>query len=196
MSLRKIITLAAAALMFVSVSASASHIVYVQETFGSGAAFTGSLTFSNDYLSLESGTGTLSGGPYGSILLNQTYFAGAASTLVSGGMGNDWLLDGPPTGLYGTDYHHFLGFVWTLIGSDLTLLGSPIDPYFIGLSNYNPLVVDNESVRTVSLSLTAPLPPPGPGPSPIPEPASIALMGLGLFGFAASRRKAAKSTNA
>lgn len=37
---------------------------------------------------------------------------------------------------------------------------------------------------------------PGGPPSGVPEPSTVALLGLGLLGFAASRRKSAKSNNA
>ncbi|MDB5824560.1 MAG: hypothetical protein JWR21_3264 [Herminiimonas sp.] len=203
--LLRIKTLATAALMFVSVSASASHIVYVQETFGSGAAFSGNLTFSDNYLALLSGTGTLSGGVYGSTLLNHPYYGGLPSdSPVTGATGNDWLLDGPASGNFGTDYHNYIGFVWKVSGGVLTLLtqdsaGFSVEPYQAGVTTDIKPATPNgttiDSVRTVTVSLT-PFSPPGTNPNPIPEPASMALIGLGLFGFVASRRKAAKTLNA
>lgn len=47
-------------------------------------------------------------------------------------------------------------------------------------------------VQTATITLLA-LPSTGGGSTSVPEPTTVALLGLGLLGFAASRRKAAKS---
>jgi hypothetical protein len=196
MLLKNIKTLAASALILLGASASAfaSHTVYVQETFASGAAFNGSLTFSDNYLALLSGTGTLSGGVYGSILLNQTYYGGLPSdSPVAGATGNDFLLDGPPSGNFGTDYHNYLGFVWKVSGGDLMLLtqdsaGFSIEPYQSGvttdISPATPNGATIDPVRTVAVSAIAP-----PQTSPVPEPASLWLLGVGFAALLGTRKR-------
>jgi hypothetical protein len=190
MLLKNIKALAVSALMLlgVSTSAFASHTVYVHETFGSGAAFDGSLTFSNDYLALESGTGSLTGGTYGSILLNNAYYGHPSEVPVAGTLGNDWLADGPAYGTaFGTDYHFFLGFAWKLSGGDLMLLHTDsVTPYLSELTN--DVDSDYDHVLTTTVSLTPPAP---PTTSPIPEPASVLLLGAGIAALVGMRRRKA-----
>jgi hypothetical protein len=51
---------------------------------------------------LKAGTGTLSGGTYGTVLMNNTWFGGIPDGSVVPGalgeLGHDWLIDGPASG--------------------------------------------------------------------------------------------------
>jgi hypothetical protein len=81
----------------------------------------------------------------------------------------------------------------TDLTSDFSITAHSISLDFDGGSSQNKnakLVFDITTIPTV---VTPPAPPAG---GTVPEPATTALLGLGLLGFAASRRKSASSKNA
>jgi hypothetical protein len=196
MLLKNIKALVACSLILLgaSTSAFASHTVYVQETFTSGAAFNGSLTFSDNYLVLQGGTGTLSGLPGSPITLNQTWFGGVLDGSVVPGAfgetGHDFLMDVLPNAIGGGATHYFIGFIWKLSAGDLGLLtDTTIFPLYSSLSVYSDLAgYAYDDVLTATVSLEAPTP---PTTNPIPEPGSVLLLGAGIAALVGMRRRKA-----
>lgn len=157
----------AAAALFAAVPASATVVTTLHETYASGAQFTGSLTFSDNYVDLLDVDGTLTGGGYGSVHFGWTWFQGN-SVNANGNAANveDWLMQGDVIG----SYSHFIGISWVPNQSSLTVLLPPD-------ANFNNASIDYAD-GAVSAST-----------SNVPEPASLGLMGLGMLAMGALRRR-------
>lgn len=82
---------------------------------------------------------------------------------------------------------YFLYF--TSANDTLGIAGSTADPYKGGNTFANPSF---DSYPTFDYAFRTYYDPAGSSSGNVPEPTSIALLGLGLIGFAASRRKSAK----
>lgn len=163
---------AATAALLQAGAAKANIIVHLEETFASGANFSGNLTFSNGYDYLIGVTGTLTGSAYGSEAITWTYLAGVGL----GGAGldaddnpathEDWLINGTPW-----SWNRLIGLSWypSTNGPLVLNLNAPI---------HNAGVSDTD--RAVSYTVSA-----------VPEPATYAMLlaGLSLTGALARRRR-------
>jgi hypothetical protein len=147
-----------------SMSASADVIQNVQEEFASGAVFNGNVTFTDSYDQVIGVDGYLTGATYGNDYINWIWNTGLN---FSGGSqtGGNFLMDGTPG-----SYSHWISFTWDYSNAPNLTFSS------VGYGN-NVDYGDPATNGTISQ---------------VPEPASVALLGLGLFCFAASRRKSAK----
>jgi hypothetical protein len=154
--------------------------------FASGAHFTGTVTFVDDYSKLTGVSGTLFDYTFetgytgsGSDSINWVWNDGAN---FSSGDGNyaDWLMDGPGSGYSGTGgFFNYILLAYNYSNAPTLLFTTGVTGYGDNYINYNDPMVSG-SFGDVS--------------SPAPEPASWALMlgGFGLVGGAMrSRRKAA-----
>lgn len=170
--MKKILTtFCVAVLGMVSAPASANAVTTLKLEFVSGASYSGTVTFADNYLGMVSTDGTLSGGSYGSQHYSQTWWESTSQQNPRNYDSNpatyeDWLIG---------DNGDYIGLSW-LYGQ----LGDAPVLTFMNVDSYHSSVLSSGD-RIVG----------GDFGNSVPEPSSILLVGLAL-GLAAvvTRRKA------
>jgi len=166
----------------------------LDETFLSGATFTGQLSFSDSYDNLLAVSGVLTGNPYGPSPDPINWVWWGSSHPMGSGIYADFLINGTN----GSDWTQFIEIDWRHTGEgNLVLdnsLGSVSSGDIANAINYSDPVVlyafsDGDSngysfevsclVDTMVISF-------------VPEPATILLLSLGLIGLISIRRKLLK----
>lgn len=167
-------TLAVGLLVLLSaVACSASVVLNVTETFGSGAVFTGAVTFLDDYSNVSAVDGWLTGGSYGNDHIGWIWDPSENNASSFGPQyGMNWLMD--ETGYY----QSWITFTWDFSNAPYLVLSSPggVLGEFGGnnIDYHDPLVSG-----TI-------------GGGSIPEPATSALIAGGLLAIAAFLRRRQK----
>ena len=163
-------TVALAALL-ASAGPAAAATINLTENFASGATFTGTLTFSNNYDEFQAVNGVLSGGSYGTQAIDWTWWIGTGQPSVAHDYdGNpatyeDWAMNGTPS-----SWSTFIGLSWSAPGGVFQLALVPdTSVYHAGINSIDP---------AVSYSLSA-----------VPESGTLAMMMAGLGALALLRRR-------
>jgi hypothetical protein len=152
-------------------SAPAQNVLDFNETFQSGATFSGELTFTADWSSLTAVNGLLSGGGYGSDPISWIWEPGvnfAAAYGYGPYYGGNFLMDGSSL-----SYTYFVTITWDYQSAPaLTLVGTYV--YSVGFGN---------NVNYTDLGV-------GGGFSPVPDGGlTLAMLGMATGGLAWMRRK-------
>ena len=147
----------------------------LNETFASGATFTGTLTFLPDYSNLTAVSGWLTGGPYGNDYINWiwdptfNYASGFGAQY-----GGNYLMDGTTCGNECGSFTYFIAITWDFSAAPNLVLSSPGGLLAVqGGNNVNyvdPLVSGSFNGTT-------------------PEPGTLAMFGSGVIGLAGLLRR-------
>jgi hypothetical protein len=183
------------ALAFLSVAPSyASFLQTVQETFQSGAVFSGTVTFTDNFSNVTAVDGWLTGGGYGTDHISWIYSPVSTYAASFGAQyGENFLMDGTP----GLGYNNFIEFTWDFSNPLNLVIATPAADAlnFYGGNNIgflDPLVSGPGSIGSMSIG-AIPIGIPGPIPSGVPEPSTLGLLGAGLIGVGLFRRRRAVS---
>src|ERR1700724_4500422 len=110
------------AVAFLSVAPSyASFLQTVQETFQSGAVFSGTVTFTDNFSNVTAVDGWLTGGGYGNDHINWIYSPVSTYAASFGAQyGENFFTDGP-----GETYTNFIEFTWDFSNAPTLVIGTP-----------------------------------------------------------------------
>ena len=148
----------------------AAPVQTLNETFASGATFTGTLTFLPDYSNLTAVDGWLTGGPYGNDHINWIWNPGANFASGYGPQyGGNFLMDG----VANTSWQYFITITWDFSNAPNLVLATP-GPILNDRGGNNVVYAD----PLVSGSF-----------SPVPEPGTLMMFGSGVVGLAGLLRR-------
>lgn len=180
----------AAAAVLTCASAQADVVHQVHMSFTNGGVFDGTLTFKDDYSSLQGVSGNLVGGThvwgpgYGNVSFNWTWYAafgdpsgdedGNASTL------EDYLMQG--TDINDSDFTQ-IGISWFVpLSGQTPVLNLAAGRPYASLDNFHRIASYTFGPSTASTAVA--------------EPASLALLGLGLGAVGLSMQRRRRRLNA
>lgn len=163
-------------------NASADVILYLDETFQSGATFTGQLTFSDSYDTLIAVTGVLTGSSFGPSPDPITWawykYNGQNSYSLGSGIYADFLMDGTPSS---DDFEQFIEIDWRDAGGGNLVLDSTAGSaawYDYGVTIANAINYTDPMTDYAFSNVGT-----------VPEPSTFLLVGAGLMGVGLIRRK-------
>lgn len=144
--------------------------------FQSGAVFSGTVTFKDDFAGILDVAGTLWGGPWGSKDINWSWLAATGGTNPQDLDGDastyeDWLLDGTDN----SDKTVFIGLSWSYpVGGSAPIIAASNDP-----PQYHAAVKSDWTYSDLIVS----------GRFSVPEPSTLVLVGLASLAAARRRNK-------
>jgi len=147
----------------------------LNETFASGATFSGTLTFLSDYSNLTAVSGYLNGGPYGHDYINWIWnptvnFASSYGPQYGG----NFLMDGTTCGNGCGNYTYFITLTWDFSAAPNLVVATP-GPILSPNGGNNVNYVDPLASGTFS--------------GATPEPGTLVMFGSGVIGLAGLLRR-------